>query len=310
MVSYLQYDAEFENRDGFNAFDITRGYININGQLARRFRFRFTPDIRRATDGSLSGSLVVRIKYGFLQFDDVTGPGSWVRFGLHQTPWLDFQESINRYRVQGQMFAEREGLIPGSGDFGIGLLAPLPHGYGEVQAGVYNGEGFTQPDVNKYKSVQARVTVRPFVKRGLAHGFRLSGFVNAGWYAADQPRHLGIVMGSYEHPHFVATIERVFATERPLATTPADVDRSGTSGFVEVRQGLQGLAGLLRVEAFDPDTGAPDNSRRRVIGGPAYWLYWSRVRLGFVLTNERVDYDAGALRPSENRLLLQTHVEF
>jgi len=310
MLSYVQYDAELDNRDGYNVFDVTRAYININGQLSKNIRFRFTPDIRRITDGSLAGSLTLRVKYGFLQFDNLVVNGSWLRFGLHQTPWLDFEEGINRYRVQGQMFAEREGLIPGSGDFGVGARIPFPNAYGEIQAGVYNGEGFTQTDVNKYKSVQARATVRPFPKRGLADGFRISGFVNAGWYAADQPRHLGIVMGSYEHRYVVATLEYVKATERPLATLLADIDRAGTSAFVEVRQGPIGWAGIVRAEAFDPDQGLPDNSRRRFIGGIAYWFDLGRVRLGLLANNEQVHYDAGAARPRENRLLLQTHVEF
>src|SRR6186713_1780050 len=64
-LSYLQYDAELENRDGFNNFDVTRAYLNINAQISDNIRFRFTPDIRRVTDSSLSGSLVVRVKYAF-----------------------------------------------------------------------------------------------------------------------------------------------------------------------------------------------------------------------------------------------------
>src|SRR5258706_16441671 len=76
MTSFLQYNAELKNRDGFNAFDITRGYININAALSPRVRFRFTPDVRRITDGSLAGSLTLRVKYGFAQFDDVLGAKS------------------------------------------------------------------------------------------------------------------------------------------------------------------------------------------------------------------------------------------
>ena len=128
-------------------------------------RFRFTPDIRRVTDGSLAGSLIVRVKYAFAQIDNI-GPRSWIRLGAHQTPWLDFEESINRYRVQGTMFAEREGLIPGSSDFGASYFAQLPGGYGEFHAGVYNGEGYAQPELNKYKSVQGRLTVRPLPNGG------------------------------------------------------------------------------------------------------------------------------------------------
>jgi hypothetical protein len=308
-LAYLQYDAELENRDGYNAFDVTRAYLNVNGQLSRNVRFRFTPDIRRITDGSLAGTLTLRVKYAFMQLDNVGPERSWVRFGQHQSPWLDFQESVNRYRVQGAMFSEREGLIPGSADFGVSYFTPLPNGYGEVHGGVYNGEGYTLPEANKYKSFQGRLTVRPFPNRGLADNFRLSGFYTAGWYAADRPRRLGIAMASYEHPRIVATVERVAATEQTV-TALRELDRSGWSAFVEPRQGPTGLAGIARIDAYDPDDVVADNSLRRVIVGGAYWLTWNTARLGFVVTNERVDYDSGAARPTENRLLVQTHVEF
>jgi len=309
VLSYVQYDYELRNRDEFNAFDLTRGYLNINGQLARNVRFRVTPDVRRVTDSSLAGTLVFRIKYAFVELDNLTGARSWVRFGAHQTPWLDFEESINRYRVQGTVFSERESLIPGSSDFGVGLFTPVGK-YVDIQAGVYNGEGYAQTDTNKYKSAQGRLTLRPFAGRGIANGFRLSGFYNAGWYAADRPRRLGIVMGSFEHTYLVATLQYLKATENPSALTPRDIDRNGSSSFIEVRQGMSGWAGIARVDLFDPDNALGDNSQRRVIAGGAYWFVWPRSRVGLVLTNERVHYDAAAARPRENRLLLQTHVEF
>ena len=307
MVSYLQYDAELRNRESFNAFDVTRGYLNVTGQLSRTVRFRFTPDVRRATDSSLSGTLVMRVKYAFLELDDVTAARSWVRFGAHQTPWLDFEEGIDRYRVQGQMFAEREGLIPGSSDFGVGYFSPLGK-YVDVQTGVYNGEGYAQMDLNKYKSVQGRVTVRPFAGKGIATGFRVSGFYNAGSYAADRPRRLGLVMASFEHRNVVATVQHLEANERP--TGARDIDRRGSSGFVELRQGPSGWAAIARVDSYDPDHVLASNSQRRVIAGGAYWVVWPRSRLGLVITNERVHYEPGAARRDENRLLVQTHVEF
>ncbi len=308
VVSFIQYLAELENRDGYNAFDVTRTYLNINAQVSPSVRFRFTPDIRRVTDGSLAGSLTVRTKYAFVQFDDIT-PRGWVRFGLHQTPWLDFEEGINRYRVQGSMFAEREGVIPGSADFGAGYMTPLPGNYGEIQAGVYNGEGFSQPEANRYKSVQARLTVRPLPKAALLNGLRVSGFYSAGWYAADRPRRLGIVMASFEHRHLVATAQHVEATENPTTGATRDIERAGTSAFLEVRQGASGWAGLVRVDAFDPNDAVGGNSQTRVIAGGGYWLVRPRTRVGFVATNEQVHYDV-ATRPTENRLLLQTHIEF
>jgi hypothetical protein len=309
VLSYLQYAAELENRDGYNAFDVTRAYLNVNGQITRRIRFRFTPDIRRINDGTMAGSLILRVKYAFAQIDNV-GPRSWIRIGAHQTPWLDFEESINRYRVQGTMFAEREGLIPGSSDFGASYFAQLPGGYGEFHSGVYNGEGYAQPEVNKTKSVQGRLTVRPLPNAGaIAKGFRVSGFFNAGWYDEDRARHLGIVMGSFEHPHLVATIEGVKATENPPGLVSQDIHRSGWSVFVEPRQGVAGLAGIVRYDSFDPNHDLTDSEQRRLIAGGAYWFVWPRARIGAVLTNERVRYDVET-RADENRLLAQMHVEF
>jgi hypothetical protein len=308
VLSYLQYNAELENRSGYNAFDVTRGYLNINAQISKNLRFRFTPDIRRVSDGSMAGSLVVRVKYAYAQIDGV-GPG-WVRLAAQPTPWIDFQQSINRYRVQGTMYAEREGLIPGSGDLGASYFAPLPAGYGEFHAGVFNGEGYTQAEANKYKSFQGRLTVRPMPNGGtIAKGFRVSAFVNAGWYAADRPRHLGILMGSFEHPNLAVTIEGVRAVENPLGPVSRDIDRSGWSVFVEPRQGTAGLAGILRYDAFDPDADIAGVEQSRIIAGGAYWFVWPRARVGAVVTNEQVRYDL-ATRPDENRLLAQMHVEF
>jgi hypothetical protein len=306
VLSYVQYDAELKNREDFNAFDVTRAYLNVNGQLSKNVRFRFTPDIRRATDSSLGGTLVLRVKYAFVELDNLKTARSWVRFGAHQTPWLDFEEGIDRYRVQGTMFAEREGLIPGSSDFGVGYFTPIGK-YLDVQTGIYNGEGYAQTDLNKYKSLQGRVTVRPFAGNGIPNGFRLSGFYNAGWYAADRPRRLGIVMGSFEHTHLVATLQYLAATENPNGAR--DIDRQGSSGFVEIRQGPSGWAALGRVDQLDPDRLISGNSQQRVIAGAAYWVVWPRSRVGLVVTNERVNYDAAG-RPDENRLLVQTHVEF
>jgi hypothetical protein len=268
-----------------------------------------TPDVRRVTDSSLAGSLVLRVKYAFVELDNIKAARSWARFGAHQTPWLDFEESINRYRVQGTMFSERDGLIPGSSDFGVGYFTPLGK-YIDVQAGVYNGEGYTQTDVNKYKSAQGRLTLRPLAGHGIANGLRISGFYSAGWYAANRPRRLGIVMGSFEHTNVVATLQYLKATENPNAAAPRDIERNGSSGFIEIRQGVNGWAALARMDRLDPDRALARNSQRRVIAGGAYWFVWPRSRVGLVVTNEQVHYDPAAARAQENRLLVQTHIEF
>ncbi len=308
VLAYFQYGAELDNRGDYNAFDVTRTYLNVTGDLSPRVKFRVTPDIRRVTDGSLAGSLTFRIKYAFIELDDL-GPRSWLRFGAHQTPWLDFEESINRYRVQGPMFAEREGVIPGSSDFGMGYLTRLPAGYGEINVGVYNGEGYARAEPDRHKSLQARVTIRPFPRAGLAKGLRLSGFYDAGWFADDRPRRHGILMASFEHPHVAGTVQWLTGTERGAAA-PADADLGGTSAFLEVRQGVSGWAALARVDDYTPDRSRRDVANRRVIAGGARWFVLTSVRIGLVATDEHVRYDPGRRLRDEHRVLVQTHVQF
>ena len=255
-LSYFQYAAELKNRDGFNAFDVTRGYINIAGDIAKNVKFRITPDVRRITDGSLAGSLTFRLKFGFIEFDELM-PRSWVRFGLHQSPWLDFEESINRYRVQGPMFAEREGIIPGSSDFGVGLLARAPNNYGEINVGVYNGEGFTRAETDKRKSIQARVTIRPMPQAKLASGLRISAFFDHGWTGKDRPKRHGIVMASYEHPHFVGRPSGWPARHAriPSSRTPSSAaTRSSWKCGRECRDGLESPGSTASIPTKDLPT--------------------------------------------------------
>jgi hypothetical protein len=117
-------------------------------------------------------------------------------------------------------------------------------------------------------------------------------------------------MGSFEATHLVTTLQYLNALDNPSAIAPRDIRRSGSSGFIEIRQGIQGWAGLARFDFLDVDRAIGNNSQRRVIAGGAYWFVWPRSRVGLVMTNEQVHYERAAARLDENRLLVQTHVEF
>ena len=236
VVSFLQYSAELHESDGYNAFDVTRGYFDVRARLTDRVRARFTPDVRPTTDASLDTNLALRLEYAYLEAK--ISERASVVFGMHETPWLTFEESANRYRVQGPMFAEREGLIPGPSDVGASVWARGERA--EVHVGVYNGEGYGRAEADKYKSVQGRVSVRAFADESAGTSVHLSGFYSYGWYARDRPRNVAIVMGSYESPHVAATAQYLSATDNPFIAR--DVERRGMSYFGEVRQGPTGWA--------------------------------------------------------------------
>ncbi len=303
VVTFLQYAAELHEADGYNAFDVTRGYLNIQARLSDRLRVRFTPDVRPTTDASLDRNLALRLEYASL--DARISDGMSVMFGLHETPWLTFEESVNRYRVVGPFFAERLGLIPGATDLGASLRAT--GGRTEVHVGVYNGEGYGRAEEDKYKSLDGRVTLRPFSPEDEVGNVTISGFYQYGWYARDRPRNVAIVMGSYEVPHIVATAQYLTATDNPFIAR--DVERRGLSFFGEGRQGPTGWAGIGGVDFFDPDASNESDSRRRYIFGGAHWSQIGRGRLGVVITMEQTTQVANS-QLLGRRLLAQTHIEF
>ncbi len=147
-----------------NAFNVSRAYINVTGQLHHLFSFRITPDIVRVTDatGTLSGSYALRLKYGFGQFnmDDWLPKGSWVRLGLQQTPYIDYAEGIYRYRFQSAIMVDRDGFLTSS-DLGLSSHVSFPDNYGDVHVGIYNGEGYSKAEANDQKGFQIRASRPP-----------------------------------------------------------------------------------------------------------------------------------------------------
>ena len=194
VLAYLQYDVELHEQDGYNAFEVTRGYFDVKARLSDRIRVRFTTNVRPTTDATLEQNLTARLEYAYL--DAAVTDRTSILFGMQETPWLTFEESVNRYRVQGQMFTEREGLIPGPSD--LGAAAVYKTRRLEAHLGVYNGEGYGRAEIDKYKSVQGRGTGTLYSSESGQSKVRLSGFYSYGWYAKDRPRNIGIVMASYD----------------------------------------------------------------------------------------------------------------
>lgn len=305
VLSYLQYDVELHEQEGYNAFEVTRGYFDVKAKLSDRIRVRFTTNVRPTTDAKLEANLTARLEYAYL--DAAVNDRTSILFGMHETPWLTFEESINRYRVQGQMLAEREGLIPGPSDLGAAAVYRRPRL--EAHVGIYNGEGYGRAEIDKFKSLQGRATGTVYANDTNQSRVRLSGFYSYGWYAKDRPRNVGIVMGSYESPHVVVTGQYLSATDNPFVVT--DVERQGMSFFGEARMGATGWAGLGRVDFFNPDADKENDNERRYIIGGAHWSQLPHGRVGFVATLEqkfRIRSDSG--QKTESRLLVQTHVEF
>jgi hypothetical protein len=318
----FQTDPRITDADGNsvkrNTFDVTRAYINVTGNVSHIVAFRITPDITRqsgllslAPGSSVSSdSLVFRVKYAYGQFnlDDWMPRGSWVRIGIQQTPWVDFEEGIYRYRFQGTVFAERVPLptTMTSSDAGVSFHYNLPSNYGDIHVGVYNGENYQRVEVNDQKAIEFRGTVRPFARSlPLLRGVRAHLVYYTDHYAGSDERKRAMGNVTFEHNYLNAGFDYLGAKDRTLATA-ADVSSNGYSIWATPRLPFQSGASweaLVRYDHWTPNTStafAPastsprpgitvfdDQKQNRTILGVAYWF----PHQGNVSSAILVDYD-------------------
>jgi len=297
-----------------NSFNIGRAYLNVSGNISHLFAFRVTPDVTRASgaNGLPTGSYSLRLKlaYGQFNLDDWTTKGTYLRFGIQDTPYVPFAEGIYRYRFQGTIFVDREGFLT-SADAGLSGRFNFPGNYGDVYLGVYNGEGFGNSEVNDRKAFQIRGTLRPAPTAAVWKGLRLTGFYDSDHYVQDAKRERFLANATFEHPYFNAGFDYLEARDQTQITRP-EVPRNGWSAWVTPRSPI-GLEALLRYDLLNTNTDArPKPKKKRAIAGLAYWPPLSGGKsVAFLLDFEDVEFESMTpLPPRERRYALHTLFSF
>ena len=305
------------NRVTGNAFNVGRAYLNVTGNISRLVAFRVTPDIVRetGTGSALNGSLTFRLKYAYAQFnfDDWMQRGSWARFGMQQTPWVDFIDNVYRYRFQGTTFEDREGILSSS-DVGATFRYNFPGNYGDFHGGIYNGENYNRAEANDQKAVMLRGTVRPLPTHATLRGLRVTAFYDHDAYVKQAERRRGILGFTYEHPYVNAGWNYLSTTDQTRTVTPR-LDGHGFSAWATPKTAKgHGWEGLLRYDHLvqEQANAATDGQRRRTIAGVAYWFpRQGSVSAAVLLDYERVDNDNySPSRSNERRWAVHTLVNF
>src|SRR5437867_5879763 len=219
--------------------------------------------------------------------------GSWVRLGIQQTPWVDFEEGIYRYRFQGTVFAERIPLptVMTSSDAGVSFHYNFPSNYGELHFGLFNGENYQRVETNDQKGFEFRGSLRPFAT-GLPvlRGLRAHLVYYNDHYVADAERDRIMGNVTYEHQYVNAGFDYLDANDQTLPTV-ASVNGKGYSVWATPRKPFANGASweaLLRYDHWTPNTAsalAPASTsplpgttifgaqkQNRTIAGVAYWF--------------------------------------
>lgn len=315
-VVYAEYEYLLaDTAHGRNAFNVTRAYLNVLGGFGHGISTRVTADIYRGARGALD----YRLKYAFFSWRPTTSSPVALKFGLIHTPWVDWEEQLWGYRIQGNVAADRAGFLT-SADLGAGVDLDWHDELVNGQAVVVNGEGFASPPDGKYLDAEARLSVRLLASDDPSRvgGLRLSGYGHVGKFADGGARDRAIAMLSYRSRLLTLAAEYGLArnrlTLRDSAGVPIgarDQDAHLLSAFATLAVPNTAVGIIARVDAVDPDIDTRRDAFTRLIGGVSYRLS-PNVRL--LADVEHTGYEGlpptDAAAQTQTRALFQTEFTF
>lgn len=303
------------------SFNITRAYIYLTGRISHLMAFRVTGDVKQETKttssaSDLAESYVYKLKhaYGQLNLDDWMTQGSWVRFGIHQTPYIDAFDNVYRYRFQGPGIVDREKLVS-SADAGVSMRYAFPKGFGDVHFGAYNGEGYDKLANNNLPSYQIRVGVRPMPAMAVAKGLQFNVYYIDDRYAVEAMKRRLVGNALFEQTHVVAGVEYAQSKDETLTTTvPITINPRADGEYWSVwatPRIWKGLEMLLRYDEIKPSKNLDDRQKTRKIAGIAYWFPAKKeVQTAVLLDYEGVDYTNYTATPDEKRYALHFGLKY
>lgn len=280
---FAQYG--WQTTGGYNAFDLTRMYFSLRGDLSEDLRGHLISDLTRTSNGDFQWIP----RYAYLEAD--AGNGSW-HFGLIPSLWTGTESSVWGYRFQGETLSSREGWFCSS-DLGLSW-GHIEEGM-EVDLGVFNGEG-RKLETDGRKQYQAKLTFK-LPRSWKAYGF-YSG-VNPG--SGSQRTWIGML--AYKTP--AATWAAMQAWTRDgSAVEGTAFSTFSTLNLGSLHPALSPYEAIARYNRVLPDGG--DRSRKEtLIGGVSF-----RLQKGcqLLLDDEWTTYADG--RASSNVLALHSKLTF
>jgi hypothetical protein len=307
-----------------NNFDITRGYLNANAKFADGVSARITTDVDGrglSFGGTAETQLTIRLKYAFVAWQpNAKGPLTY-KFGLMQTPWIDWEENLWDYRMQGTVAVDRNKIFPSS-DFGAGIDGNWNYDQVNAQIGVYNGEGYSSTPGDPSKDFEGRVSVR-LAKSDMAGrtgGLRLTGYAQIGASNGGGTRTRFI--GNLSYKSKAVTLAAEYEVGQDSTATKTPQQKSAVMSVYGVYNVPNSKVGLIaRLDTYDPNTDSTltavnsatnttVNKQTRMIGGISYAVSPNFRVLLDVDLNSLANGATNAFDKSRQMLYFHTEVKF
>ncbi len=309
-VIYGQYLYRPSDSLKLHGFDITRAYLNVTGRFSGGVGIRLTSDVYRVADSSLA----LRLKYAYATWTPERVPLTF-KMGLIHTPFVDWEEAVWNYRMQGSIAVDRYKYLT-SADFGAGVDGTVQHERVNFQAGVYDGEGYAGGLGDRYKDFEARVSYRVLETSDQSRvgGLRVTGYLGLGAPSTGGRRNRVLGMLSYRTNDLTLAAEYLWASDSSTAAATALKKATLLSTYAVVHVPQTRISVIGRLDVLDPNTASASNTDRqtRTIFGVAYQL---SPNLRLLADVDHVAYQSGATltaaqRAARTALLFQFMASF
>ena len=296
---YIAFQAEEEPESAHNEFQLKRGYVTVQKEFNKHLSVRVTQDIAVDHEGDGEGDIEIRLEYGFLQyrlndFSIFTAPS--FEFGLVHRPWLDFEEKINSYRLQGTMFLERNDIIK-SADFGFTFTTLIggemskkhdidsPGRYGSISFGIYNGGGYEDLERNNNKLIEGRLSLRPFPDK--IPGLQLSYLGAYGKGNTNVSPDLSYNAGMLSWEQRAIAFSALYYTGtgnrsgNAINDSGESISQNGYSVFAEIAVAKTPLKAIGRFDNFDTELSQSWHKRSYIFGVAYYFMPKSLILVDY-----------------------------
>jgi len=172
IIAQYIYRTTFDQTgksDWFHDIELVRGHASIEGGYRFSKARMVLEAVRSASEGALIGvagdSLVFRVREAWVGFHyPEHETQSWrteMRAGVVPTLTIPELEGTWMLRAVTPVPLETTGLLAPA-DLGGTIQLGFPKGFGHVDVGVFDGEGYTNQELNRGKNLELAATVHPF----------------------------------------------------------------------------------------------------------------------------------------------------
>ena len=271
-VGYAQFVYQLKDTaNHLNQFNLTRAYINVLGNFDGGISTRVTADVFAS-----GTSLGYRLKYAFAGYTPKGSPLT-IKMGLFTTPWVDYEEALWDYRMQGPIALDRNGYLTSS-DLGVGVDGKWSQDRFNMQVALMNGEGYGSAAApgDQRKDLEARASVRLMNTNDMSRvgGLRVTGYAGYGKPTGGGTRQRFTGQVSYRSTTLTLAGEFTIAKDSTVGNPNRDGQIASVFGVVRVPNSKVAVIG--RVDYVKPDKNAasatPGFTNTRFIAGVSYQL--------------------------------------